>query len=210
MISTLYNILFLIGVSFRNNLVMRALLVIGGLVELIALTYMARRADPLSIAIATLFIIANGIHLVYFVNQKLGLNLSQKQIELKEDFFDFMEYGDYKELMNAGKWQMIPEDIYLVEEGKSLKKLIFITDGEVDIYKKKDKLNSLGRGNFIGEISFFKGIKTTADAVTKTEVEYIYWEKETLIEMMEKNNDVKIALYAVINRDLMDKLSHSK
>jgi signal-transduction protein with cAMP-binding, CBS, and nucleotidyltransferase domain len=189
---------------------MRALLVIGGLVELIALTYMARRADPLSIAIATLFIIANGIHLVYFVNQKLGLNLSQKQIELKEDFFDFMEYGDYKELMNAGKWQMIPEDIYLVEEGKSLKKLIFITDGEVDIYKKKDKLNSLGRGNFIGEISFFKGIKTTADAVTKTEVEYIYWEKETLIEMMEKNNDVKIALYAVINRDLMDKLSHSK
>lgn len=210
MITILYQILILIGVSFRNNLVLRAFLVIGGLVELIALTYMARRPEPILIALTTAFIIANGVHLVFFVNQKLGINLSQKQIELKEDLFDFMEYGDYRELMNAGKWQMVPEEVYLVEEDEKLNKLILITDGEVDIYKGEELVNRVGRGNFIGEISFFKGIKTTADAITKSEVEYIYWEKEKLVEMMEDNSDINVAIYAVINRDLMNKLTQSK
>jgi CRP/FNR family transcriptional regulator, cyclic AMP receptor protein len=62
----------------------------------------------------------------------------------------------------------LPEGRKLATEGASGKEFVIIVEGAADVRRKGRKINTLGAGDFLGEIALIAGVPRTA-TVTTTE-----------------------------------------
>lgn len=208
MIELIYFSVFALASFFRNNLYNRLLLLIGAFIHMLYILYGSGKVDIALLIVVLIFLFANGIHLIYYVNKVLGYNLSQRDLEMKKMIFDFMENADFKTLINAAKWEKATKDTYLIEDNTSLDKLILIYEGRANVFKGDEIIAELEPGNFAGEMSFMTGMKTNADVIVAKEIEYIFWERSTILDLMEKSETLEMGLYAVLNKDLITKLKN--
>jgi CRP/FNR family cyclic AMP-dependent transcriptional regulator len=66
----------------------------------------------------------------------------------------------------------IPEGRNLATEGATGKEFVVIVEGGADVRRKGRKINTLGSGDFLGEIALIAGIPRTA-TVTTTEPSHV-------------------------------------
>jgi CRP/FNR family cyclic AMP-dependent transcriptional regulator len=66
----------------------------------------------------------------------------------------------------------IPEGRNLATEGATGKEFVVIVEGGADVRRKGRKINTLGAGDFLGEIALIAGIPRTA-TVTTTEPSHV-------------------------------------
>jgi CRP/FNR family transcriptional regulator, cyclic AMP receptor protein len=104
----------------------------------------------------------------------------------------------------------------LIKEGEILDQLLWILRGEVYIAKKMGKkykvLTKVGKGELLGEMSFFDKSLTSATVIARGEVEALVFSRQNFKEIFFTNPKwIKQLLFSLSKRivNMVDKLTHA-
>lgn len=114
-----------------------------------------------------------------------------------------------RRLVKLGAWTEVQDETILVFENKVPDKLKFIVSGKADVFRDEKLIGRVGRGDFVGEISYLTGETATATAIVTEPVRYLAFGQERLREHLSRNTEVRHALETSFNRNLVDKLIKS-
>ncbi len=205
-IGHVFNIVYTIALFFKDVLLLRTFLIIGGVLEMFYLFYATE--DPLweIIIWSGLWIGINAFFSIIIIRDRYGVKFDPETERIRNMVFDFMDKSEFRNLFKTVKMEVVPENTLLIKEGTRIDRLILISSGMANVEAKGKVVASLRDGNFMGEMSFITGNLTSANVTSTSELKYIYWEKETLLKLMEKNKDIKGAIHAVFNMDLLSKI----
>jgi len=81
-----------------------------------------------------------------------------------------------------------------------------VYSGNASVNVEGKEVAQLRGGQFIGEMSFLTGSRTSASVEAKDALRYVRWPKEQLTRFLEKNPDLRAALQMIMGRDLVAKL----
>lgn len=84
--------------------------------------------------------------------------------------------------------------------------LIVITRGTVQIEKDGRVVGACGEGDFIGEMSFLSGEPASATVLVTNPVDCMAFDHERLRAFLDRNTDIRHAIEASFNRNLLAKL----
>lgn len=117
-----------------------------------------------------------------------------------------LERAQSRRLVKLGVWTEVGAETVLITENTCPQYLKFIVEGTARIEHNDNTLGLVGRGDFLGEMSYLTGKQASATVVTNSKVRYLGFDREKLREHLSKNPDVRHALEASFNRNLVEKL----
>jgi len=118
-----------------------------------------------------------------------------------------VERAHARKLVKIGTWEEANEGEILIKQGSTPDRLKFIVRGEAAVERDGQTIGTLGQGDFLGEMSFLTMEKATATVAATNLVQFISFERNRLRSHLEKHPEVKQALEASFNRNLVTKLA---
>ncbi len=94
-------------------------------------------------------------------------------------------------------------------EGEKVDELLFILEGAVRIDKRGSMVGVCGHDDFIGEIGFMLDTGATATAIVANSVRGLSFDHKALASLLIRHNELREALEASFNRNLVGKLVKS-
>jgi Popeye protein conserved region len=114
--------------------------------------------------------------------------------------------GQFRKLMQIGKWSKATEIQQLTEEGKDLDMLHYVLDGKV-VIKKSGRTIEAEPAVFIGELAFLRQKPATATVHVAPGSLYVTWSHAELNKALSKSEDLRSALAMLLNNDLAEKVA---
>lgn len=196
-----------LGFLFRDELLLRALILTGTVFYLIYYFYAAD--TPLWDAIfgsSVLFII-NSTMILIILRERTTLTLNKDETELY-GVFNTLTPGQFRRLMKIAKWHEPKAPTLVVKEGQRSDRLFFSMPGK--IYMEKEGKTFTVNGNmFIGEVGFMLDEPASASVTLLPGTKFVEWKSEDLLRLMKKSQPMENALKAMFNYDLAQKVSKS-
>ncbi|MGB7418162.1 MAG: cyclic nucleotide-binding domain-containing protein [Erythrobacter sp.] len=201
--------LLLIAYGIRDELRLRALIVVSTLIYIAyyALLPSGPLWDP--IITSVLFVAINFWVLGQIALERTTLRLSPDEKTLF-DAFETLSPGQFRRVLKLARWQRAedPDGTLLIREDEPSGALIYIFEGIVSVEKHGRRFR-LPAGNFVGEVAYVLGRKTTTTVVAPRGVCYVEWNAEALRRLSVKRPALGNALNALLTRDLAQKLTAS-
>ena len=200
-------LLCLLGFLFRNQLILR-LLVLGGDCVYIMYYYFAPEV-PLWGAIfwSTMFTIVNIVMIWSIIMDEKNFSLPASERKLFDLLVDLTP-GQFRKLLRAGRQEVTASPLVITRENEPLHQLYFITEGRVIIEKGGHRLVSEAK-TFIGEIAFLLSRPATATVTLEPGCHYCVWDSKALRGVLNNNSELKNALSAAMNRKLAEKVAQA-
>ncbi len=201
MASLLYVIAFLV----RDQLMLRILVLIATLLY-IGYYYFVPEI-PLWDAIFWSLVLgaANLYVTVRILLQRTTFNMTGAEKRLC-DRFDTMTPGEFRRMLKIAHWDH--REAILTQENEPVDRLYYVLNGTVDV-EKQGRSFALEAGVFIGEVAYF--LKRDASATVKVSgiPNYVYWERDELQKLEQKNPSIRVALHSLLNTDMATKVAVS-
>src|SRR4051812_43937525 len=107
--------LYLAGFLFRDQIMLRALIILGDLVYI--LYFLLAPATPLwgGVFWSTVFILVNSLMIVRIASDRTAFGMTDEE-KLLAQFFDNLTPGEFRRLLRAGKWQEAEAPLVITEE----------------------------------------------------------------------------------------------
>jgi hypothetical protein len=204
-----YNFIFIIGFILRNILWLRIAMIFGALIELIYFIIPGNQ-DWGNVIWSLIWIIVNTIQIILLIRTKSDLKLSDDEYRIYKLVFTPLNQRNFKKLITKARWESVKAGTILVQEGVHLSKLILIFSGVAEVKIEGQLVAYLRDGNFIGEMSFITGNKTSAKVTALSEIKFLTWDKEDLNNIISESKELEEQLNDVINFDLVKKLVQGK
>lgn len=199
-------VLLITSMMMRNINWLRALAILAGTLSAF---YYWTLDDKVSMFWETIFTLVN-------IAQLMILQIENRRGIFNEDEDYFIktclpniERSYARRLVKLGAWTEVQDETILVFENKVPDKLKFIVSGKADVFRDEKLIGRVGRGDFVGEISYLTGETATATAIVTEPVRYLAFGQERLREHLSRNTEVRHALETSFNRNLVDKLIKS-
>ena len=197
-------LLYLSGFLFRNQVLLRLLIVAGDLVYM--LYFYFAPAQPLwgGIFWSGMFTLVNLVMVGQIVVDKVNFNLTANQRKLFRLLED-LSPGDFRKLLKVGKFEEAASRKLLCFEGKPLDKLYFVISGNLTV-EKRGRRALAGARTFIGEDAFLLSRPAAATVFVEPGAVYFVWHVKPLRLLLDRQPALKTALGHVLNKTLAQKL----
>ena len=198
---------YLAGFLFRNQLLLRGLIIAGDLIY-IAYFFFAP-ATPLWGAIfwSALFIAVNIWMIGLIVVEQRHFTLTGRERKLFDVLHDLTP-GQFRQLLRLAGQGEAQAPMVITAEGQPLDRLYFVLSGRIDIEKTGRRAVMNGE-TFIGEIAFLLDRSATATVTLDQGCYYFVWTSEDLKKAMAAKPALGSALTAAMNRSLAMKVAKS-
>jgi len=199
-------ILLILSMLMRNINWLRAIAVLAGSMAAI---YYWTLDDKVSMFWEIIFTIVNmGQFLILQIENRRG-TFSDDERFFIQTCLPNVERAHARRLVKLGAWTQVQEDTVLVFEDTYPDKLKFIVGGTAHVFRNEQLIGKVGRGDFVGEISYLTGKQATATATAIEPLRYLAFGQKRLREYLSKNPELRHALEASFNRNLVHKLVKS-
>lgn len=196
-------VLLIVSMMMRTMNWLRFFALLAGAVSS---TYYATLGDYVSMFWEALFSFVNLMQLIILKIENRRGRFSEEEGMFIKACLSGVERAHAKKLMKLGAWTEVQEDVTLITQGESPDELKFLVSGEARIERDEEVIDTSKRGDYIGEMSYLTGHPATATVVTTEPTRYLAFDQTILREFLQKNQDVRHALEASFNRDLVGKL----
>ena len=171
-------LLYLAGFLFRNQLILRGLIIAGDFVYILYF-YFAPDA-PLwgGIFWSVMFTVVNLAMIGLIVADTMHFNLTANEKKLF-GLLESLTPGEFRQLLGAGKEVRVGVPAVITREGQILDKLYFVLDGNMTIEKGAQRWSSESQ-TFIGEIAFLLARPATATVTLEAGAVCFVWDAEPL------------------------------
>ncbi len=198
---------FLIGsMMMRSMHWLRLFAIAAGLISAV---YYYTLTDYVSMFWETLFSLVNIIQLSLLAIENRRGKFSEEEQLFFESVLRNVERAHARALIKAGNWFDVKVGETLVIQGTWPKRLKFIVSGHAQITVDGNEIAFVGPGDFLGEMSYLTGKAATATATAITPVRFLSFERSKLETELDKHADLRHALEAGFNRNLVEKLVKS-
>lgn len=199
-------ILLITSMMMRRINWLRAVAILAGV---LSAYYYWTLDDKVSMFWETIFTLVNFAQLVILQVENRRGSFNEDEKYFIQTCLPNIERAHVRRLMKLGAWTQVQEDTVLIAEDTMPQRLKFIVSGTAVVTYSKRSIGSIGKGDFLGEVSYLTGQKASATAITHERVRYLAFDKERLREHLARNIEVRHALEASFNRNLADKLVKS-
>lgn len=163
-------------------------------------------AEPLWVPIQwnCVFIVTNIIQITITLLEKRNFKLEGYKAYLHDRFFPDLTSAEFIKLMKIGHLRTSSKDEVLIKQFISVEALMVIISGEVLVKSNDRVVTKLGKGHFLGEMSFLTGEPTKGEVQADGEVKYFFWEKEELQKLISKKPKMMSAIQRVLSHQLIE------
>lgn len=196
---------FTLGYLIINQVILRLMILSG---TMLYIWYYAVVADtPLWAAIYTSVAmgVANmiGLSSLFWRNSPLAIPVAHRDIYPQ---FNDLPPGDFRELILRARRITLETDTEITREGAALRSLYYVISGRIDIEKRGETF-SMPAGVFVGEVAFLAHQPSAATTRLAAGAEVLEWDVDMLRNRAARKSRFKLALEAMISRDLALKVS---
>ena len=153
----------------------------------------------------TIFTIVNMYHIVRIINERKPVEIPDAIKDIYEKIFFNLTTKEFMDYWNLGEC-CTGNNSNIINEGEKQDSLFLILTGEATVKQKSKEVASLGRGDFIAEISLLTKQPAMADVFLDEKVEYIKWNQDKIRYFQTSNIGFWSKLHHVLSRDLIKKI----
>ena len=153
----------------------------------------------------TIFTIVNMYHIVRIINERKPVQIPDAIKDIYEKIFFNLTTKEFMDYWNLGEY-CTGNNSNIINEGEKQDSLFLILTGEATVKQKSKEVASLGRGDFIAEISLLTKQPAMADVFLDEKVEYIKWNQDKIRYFQTSNIGFWSKLHHVLSRDLIKKI----
>jgi hypothetical protein len=166
-------------------------------------------ADPLWVSIQwnIALISVNLFQIAAFLNERKAVALTDKERWLYESLFSNFTTGDYKRLLKLASWHTAQAGELLTTQGQELRDIYLVFTGKGDVVLNGERVASIERGDFVGEMSYLTGETASATIRLSSDCEYLTWSKEEVERLVRKKPTLMAALQNAMARHLSKKIA---
>lgn len=197
--------LHVLGYLVIHQVALRLLLLSGTVVYI--LYYMSAAATPLweavymSMAMGTANLI--GLGGLLWRRSKLAIPAQHRDIYA---YFRDLPPGDFRELLSLARRVTLDADRLLTAEHEPVPALYFVVSGQLRIEKQGEHF-TMPPGVFVGEVAYLTGRASSATTWLSEGAEMLVWDPDTLRRRSARKARFKLALEAMISKDLALKVA---
>lgn len=201
--------LLLIAYGIRDELRLRVLIVVSTFVYIAY--YFLLPTGPLWAPIITsfLFVAINLWVLGQIALERTTLRMTEDEKQLF-DAFETLSPGQFRRIAKLARWSTAtdPDGTVLTREDAPSNALFYVFEGIISV-EKHGRQFRLPADNFVGEVGYVLGRKTTTTSVAPEGVRYVEWDADALRALSRSKPALGNALNALLTRDLAKKLNSS-
>jgi len=134
------------------------------------------------------------------------IEFTDQEQSMHQTVFKNFTPTEFKDLLGAGHWHSAPKGQVLVTEGESFDRIIYIYDGYAEVSKKNKLVSRIEAGAFVGEMEFITDDLALATVRISTSMQYLFWYKDDLKELLAKNPSMYAAMQTIFSVDLVKKM----
>jgi CRP-like cAMP-binding protein len=98
----------------------------------------------------------------------------------------------------------VPADTTLTKEGASGREFILIVEGAADVHRRGRKVNTLGAGDFLGEIALITGTPRTATVTTTEPTHVLVLTSQAFRSLLRQVPSIQIKVLETLARRIPD------
>ena len=203
------NVLYLVGYGVRDVLLLRLLSITA---MLVALPYYAYHVQNYKVPIGwnLAFMVINLVWVVKIFLERRPPRFTPDERRLYEyTFCQSCTPREMLQLLAKATWSTAKEGETLVAQGATPGRLLIIHRGEAEVRNKGQQLATLRDGDLVGEVSYLTQEPAVADVVANGQLEYVWWNQETLQQLFDQRIELKVAIQNIIGHNLVDRLTSS-
>ncbi len=138
------------------------------------------------------------------------LPLKEEHRILYHSFFNKFSRSNFKKLMEIGTIENKAHGAQLCKQGQRMEYVMCMLDGSAGVIIDGDKIASLQNGDFIGEISFLSGNRSSATVRTEVLSTLVLWRQDELKKLLQKNMSLLIEFNRTIERQISRRLTQHR
>jgi CRP-like cAMP-binding protein len=169
-------------------------------------TYYITVGDPVSLFWEILFTLVNLTQLIILAIENRRGRFTAEEEAFVKAVLPTLERAQTRRLLKLGEWTEIADGKVLIVEDTTPSNLIYLVNGSATVERAGRPIGMVGPGDFLGEMSYLTGSAATATVTSVTPLRYLAFDRKSLRAFLEKNDEVRHALEAGFNRNLIDKL----
>lgn len=196
-------VLLIVSMMMRNMNWLRFFAILAGAISAI---YYWTLSDFVSMFWETLFSLVNLAQFALLQIENRRGRFSEDEAKFIKSCLPDLERVHARRLMKIAAWTEVQDAVTLIEEDTCPQELKFLIDGEARVERGGRKIGTVREGDFLGEMSYLTGKEATASVVTVKPTRYLAFDRKRLRTHLEKHPEVRHALEASFNRNLVDKL----
>lgn len=184
---------------------LRAIAIAAGIIRIVNRSFF--EIDPVIVFWEVIFVAVNVVQLAILWYYARRHRFSEDEQRFAAIMPAGVDRRTIRRLLRLAKLRHAEEGQALTEEGKPVDDLAFIADGVLQIEQGGRIVAVCGPGDFVGEMSFVTGAAASATAIAAKPLRYLAFEQAKLRAAVQSDGDLRQALDASFNRNLVGKLA---
>jgi len=197
-------LLLILSMIMTRMLWLRIIAIGAGILQ--AIYYGVFLHDPVGTFWETVFTLTNVAQLAIIAYRNRAARFTADERAFYDTAVPTLEAADARKLIAAGRWTTAEPGTVLTREGENAPFLAFVVSGDVDVSVNGRKVGDCGPGSFVGEISVSSKIPASATATVRTPVRYLAFDRDFVVQTLDKHGEIGVALELAFRQGLRDKL----
>lgn len=206
------NVLYLASYSVRDILWLR-ILSVAGMLCLGFCYYACAAENPMwwnAFYWQLAFLSVNFVQIGLLIYERRPVQLTDIQKKLHAGPLAALTPRQVERFTNKATWRSMRPGEQLLAENVSLTELMLILSGAAIVRTGGRDIARIEQGQFVGEMSFLTGGKTSAEVVADEAVILATWSEKYVTELMKRDQELGTALQAALGTDLVQKLLRTR
>jgi hypothetical protein len=198
-------LLYLAGFLFRNQLILRGLIIAGDFVYVLYFYFAPEVPLWGGIFWSTMFTIVNVAMIALIIADRMHFRLDQNEKQLFSLLQD-LSPGQFRQFLKIGREEIAASHLAITQEGRPLEELFFVLDRHIMIEKRGSR--AITRSDtFIGEIAFLLDQPATATVTLEPGTPYFVWKTSELKKLMQSKPELGTSLSLAMNKKMAQKIA---
>jgi signal transduction histidine kinase len=199
------NLLLLVAYSVRDILWLRWFAVAAALTNIPYFLIQGTVLWP-PVLWALVFTAINLFQITRIYLERRPVVLSNDEQALYDLGFRSLRPREFVSLSLVGEWKSAQAGERIVTAGQPVSHLCIAITGSAEVDKQRERIGTLSPGHIIGTALALTGDPSPIDITFIEPAHYMRWSLPSLRRFMDKRPDLRVALQALVNRDLAGKL----
>lgn len=199
------NILTVLAFAVRGAIALRVLAIIGAAMQIAFYFFIADAPIYYGAFWKTVTCVVAMAIILLILRERIGRQFDAEVRPFAQSL-RLLNPGQVEKLIKLADRRVHEDQRCIISQGAKPDELYYLLSGSACVQKDGVPLR-VGAGTFLGEIAFISSGTATADVLIEPGSHYLAWPVDRLSRLLEKDDQIDIALRGLINHDLARKIA---
>lgn len=199
------NFLAVVAFMVRGAIALRVITVIGALLQALFYAFVATETITYGLFWKSLTALIAFSVVLLILRERMGRKFAPEVRSFAQSL-RLLRPGQIEKLLKLADHRVHDDERCIISQNARPDELYYLLTGSASVQKDGIPLTVEG-GTFLGEIAFVSGSVATADVLISPGSHYLAWPVDQLNRLLERDDQIDIALRGLINHDLARKIA---